>query len=235
MSLKVAPSILSADFANLSSEIKRAEDGGADLIHVDVMDGHFVPNLTIGAPVVKGLRKAAKLPLDVHLMIEEPDRYLEDFAKAGSDYLTVHAEACIHLQRTLSEIRRLGMKAGVALNPSTPEDHLAYVIDDLDLVLVMSVNPGFGGQKFISAVLPKIKRIRAMLDNGGRKDVIISVDGGINAETAQLVSEAGANMVVAGKSVYGAPDVAAAIKELKAAAVTFNAGAAQAQREGVPQ
>lgn len=224
--LKVAPSILSADFANLASEIKRVEDGGADFIHVDVMDGHFVPNLTIGAPVVKGIRKTTKLPLDVHLMIEEPDRYLEDFANAGSNYLTVHAEACIHLQRTLAEIRRLGMKAGVALNPSTPEDHLAYVLDDIDLVLVMSVNPGFGGQKFISAVVPKIRTIRAMFDKAGRHDVIISVDGGINAETAKTVSDAGACLVVAGKSVYGSPDVAAAIREIRAAGATNKAGAA---------
>lgn len=226
MKLKVAPSILSADFANLAAEIKRAEDGGADFIHVDVMDGHFVPNLTIGAPVVKAIHRNTRLELDVHLMIEEPDRYLEDFAQAGSGYLTVHAEACIHLQRTLSEIRRLGMKSGVALNPSTPPDHLQYVTADLDLVLVMSVNPGFGGQKFIPAILPKIKAIRAMMDAAGRKDVIISVDGGINTETARLVSEAGANMVVAGNSVYGSPDLAAAIRDLHAAAADVRAGAA---------
>src|SRR5581483_703641 len=156
MPVLVAPSILSADFANLASEIKRAEDGKADWLHVDVMDGHFVPNLTIGAPVVKSLRKNTHLPLDVHLMITDPDRYLEDFAQAGSTYLTVHAEAATHLQRTLSQIRSLGMKAGVALNPATPEDVLSYVLDDVDLVLVMSVNPGFGGQKFIPAVVPKI-------------------------------------------------------------------------------
>ncbi|MBX9687241.1 MAG: ribulose-phosphate 3-epimerase [Candidatus Obscuribacterales bacterium] len=226
MTLKIAPSILSADFANLAAEIKRAEDGGADFIHVDVMDGHFVPNLTIGAPVVKSIRKNTHLPLDVHLMIEEPDRYLEDFAKAGSNLLTVHSEACIHLQRTLAEIRKLGMKAGVALNPATPPEHLQYVLQDIDLVLVMSVNPGFGGQKFIQAVLPKIRAIRRMFDEAGRKDVLISVDGGINAETARLVSEAGASVVVAGKSVYGAPDLAAAISELRAAAVDIKAGAA---------
>lgn len=226
MTLKVAPSILSADFANLAAEIKRVEDGGADFIHVDVMDGHFVPNLTIGAPVVKGIRKTTRLPLDVHLMIEEPDRYLEDFCKAGSNYLTVHAEACVHLQRTLAEIRKLGMKAGVALNPATPEDHLQYVLADIDLVLVMSVNPGFGGQQFISAVLPKIRTIRSMLDAAGRKDALISVDGGINAETARLVSEAGASVVVAGKSVYGAPDVAVAIREIRAASADVKAGAA---------
>lgn len=226
MTLKVAPSILSADFANLAAEIKRAEDGGADLLHVDVMDGHFVPNLTIGAPVVKALRKNTHLDLDVHLMIEDPDRYLEDFAKAGSNYLTVHQEACIHLQRTLSEIRRLGMKAGVALNPGTPEDHIKYVLNDIDLVLVMSVNPGFGGQKFIPEVLPKIKRIRAMFDEIGRKEVLISVDGGINVETARKVSEAGASMIVAGNSVYGSGDVPAAIRALHAASADNKAGAA---------
>lgn len=225
MTLKVAPSILSADFANLAAEIKRAEEGGADFIHVDVMDGHFVPNLTIGAPVVKAIKRNTHLELDVHLMIEEPDRYLEDFAKAGSNYLTVHVEACIHLQRTLAEIRRLGMKAGVALNPATPEDHIRYVLQDIDLVLVMSVNPGFGGQKFIAEVLPKIKRIRAMFDEIGRKDVLISVDGGINAETARKVSEAGATMVVAGNSVYGSTDVTAAIRALHAASSDAKAGA----------
>ncbi|MBY0359972.1 MAG: ribulose-phosphate 3-epimerase [Candidatus Obscuribacterales bacterium] len=216
MALLVAPSILSADFANLGSEIRRAVDGKADYIHVDVMDGHFVPNLTIGAPVVKGIRKSSPIPLDVHLMIEEPDRYFSDYAEAGANYLTVHAEACVHLQRSLAEIRKLGMKAGVALNPATPEEHIRYVLQDLDLVLVMSVNPGFGGQKFIPAVLPKIRAIRKMLDQAGRKDAIVSVDGGINVDTARLVAEAGANLVVAGKSVYGAPDLAGAIRDLKA-------------------
>ena len=225
MTIKVAPSILSADFANLSQEIKQAEAGGADFIHVDVMDGHFVPNLTIGAPVVKSLRKCTKLPLDVHLMIEEPDRYLEDFARAGSNLLTVHAEACIHLQRTLSEIRKLGMKAGVALNPATTPEQLKYVIQDLDLVLVMSVNPGFGGQEFIKAVVPKIRAIRSMFDEAGRKDLLISVDGGINTETTRLVCEAGASLVVAGKSVYGSPDVAQAIRDLQAAGANLKAGA----------
>ncbi len=226
MTLKVAPSILSADFANLALEIKRAEDGGADFIHVDVMDGHFVPNITIGVPVVKSIRNNTHLPLDVHLMIEKPDRYLEDFARAGSNCLTVHAEACVHLQRTLAEVRKLGMKAGVALNPATPSEYLKYVLDDLDQVIVMSVNPGFGGQKFISAVLPKIRAICSMLDYAGRKDVLISVDGGITIETARLVFEAGASVVVAGKSVYGSPDVASAIRELRQAGADVKAGAA---------
>ncbi len=226
MTLKIAPSILSADFCNLARDIKKAEDGGADFIHVDVMDGHFVPNLTIGAPVVKSIRKNTHLPLDVHLMIEHPDRYLEDFAKAGANYLTVHSEACVHLQRTLAEIRRLGMKAGVALNPATPPEHLKYVLQDIDLVLVMSVNPGFGGQKFISEVVPKITAVRKMFDEAGFKDVLISVDGGINPETARIVSEAGASLVVAGNSVYGSPDVAAAIRDIRAASANLKAGAA---------
>lgn len=214
MTVIVAPSILSADFANLASEIKRAEEGKADWLHVDVMDGHFVPNLTIGPPVVKSIRKNTKLPLDVHLMITDPDRYLEDFAEAGSTYLTVHVEACTHLQRTLAQIRKLGMKAGVALNPATPAETLQYVLNDLDLVLVMSVNPGFGGQAFIPAVVPKVSRVRAMLNEAGNKQAFVSVDGGINVETGRTVTAAGANVLVAGKSVYGAADLSAAIRQL---------------------
>jgi ribulose-phosphate 3-epimerase len=214
MAVLVAPSILSADFANLASEIKRAEEGKADWLHVDVMDGHFVPNLTIGPPVVKSLRKNTKLPLDVHLMITDPDRYLEDFADAGSNHIYVHSEACTHLQRTLSQIRKLGMKAGVALNPATPPDVLSYVLNDIDLILVMSVNPGFGGQAFIPAVVPKITVIRRMLDEAGNRNALINVDGGINSETTKLVTAAGASVVVAGKSVYGAPNVSEAIRQL---------------------
>lgn len=218
MAVLIAPSILSADFAILAEELKRAEDGGADWIHVDVMDGHFVPNLTIGAPVVKSIRKRTHLPLDCHLMITDPDLYLQDFADAGASSVTVHAEACTHLQRTLSHIRSLGMKAGVALNPATPPEHIEYVLDVLDLVLVMSVNPGFGGQKFIEAVVPKITAIREMLDAAGRQDVHISVDGGINNQTGKRVVEAGADVLVAGKSVYGAPEIGKAIAELKSCA-----------------
>ena len=158
----IAPSILSADFARLGEEVHRVEEAGADWIHVDVMDGHFVPNITIGAPVVKALRSVTKLPLDVHLMISDPDKYLSDFAEAGADYITVHQEACTHLQRTLSHIRSLGKKAGVALNPATPEETLRYVLHDIDLVLVMSVNPGFGGQKFLPVVADKIANLRRM-------------------------------------------------------------------------
>lgn len=217
MTVLVAPSILSADFSKLGEEVRKAEDGKADWIHVDVMDGQFVPNLTIGMPVVKGIRPHTKLPLDVHLMIVEPDRYLDEFAKAGADMLTVHTEACVHLQRTLSHIRSLGKKAGVALNPGTSPDSLRYVLNDIDLVLVMTVNPGFGGQKFLSSVLPKIREIRQMFDDADLSDVNISVDGGITPDTAALVFEAGANVVVAGNSVYGQKDVAQAIAQLHAA------------------
>lgn len=218
MAVRIAPSILSADFTRLGEDIARAEAGGADWIHVDVMDGHFVPNLTIGVPVVKSIRPVTKLPLDVHLMIDNPDDYVESFAKAGADYITVHAEAATHLQRTLSHIRSIGKKAGVALNPATPESVLQYVLADIDLVLVMTVNPGFGGQKFISEVVPKIARIRKMFDDAGFPNVLISVDGGINDDTARKVVDAGANVLVAGSSVYGAPSVEGAIKGLKEAA-----------------
>ncbi|MBC7999832.1 MAG: ribulose-phosphate 3-epimerase [Leptolyngbya sp.] len=220
MPVLIAPSILSADFANLGADIKRAEDAKADWIHVDVMDGHFVPNLTLGAPIVKSLRKTTKLPFDVHLMITDPDKYLSDFAEAGADYITVHSEACTHLQRTLSQIRALGKKAGVALNPATPAEHLKYVLEDIDLVLVMSVNPGFGGQKFLSSVLPKIARVREMFNEIGRTDVHISVDGGINSDTAREAISHGADVLVAGKSVYGADDMRSAISQIRQETVT---------------
>lgn len=211
----IAPSILSADFARLGEEVARVEAAGADWIHVDVMDGHFVPNITIGAPVVKALRAVTKLPIDVHLMISEPDRYLADFAEAGSDYITVHQEACHHLQRTLSHIRSLGKKAGVALNPATSEETLRYVLADIDLVLVMSVNPGFGGQKFLDTVLDKIDNLRRMFDEAGHKDVHISVDGGINSDTGKLVVDKGADVLVAGNFIYKAKDINQAVKDLK--------------------
>ncbi len=233
MSLLVAPSILSSDFSRLGEEVHRAEQAQADWIHVDVMDGHFVPNLTIGAPVVKCLRGTTHLPLDVHLMISDPDKYLSDFAEAGADYITVHQEACTPLQRTLSHIRTLGKKAGVALNPATPEDTLKYVLQDLDLVLVMSVNPGFGGQKFLAEVLPKIRAIRKMLDDAGNSEAKISVDGGVNAETAKLVAQHGASVVVAGNSVYGAKDINKAVADLKAAGQT--AGSTSHQGAGIAQ
>lgn len=216
MSLIIAPSILSADFTKLGDDVRAAQSGGADWIHVDVMDGHFVPNITIGPPVVKSLRKVTDLPLDVHLMIEDPDKYLEEFAEAGADYITVHLEACKHLQRTLSQIRKLGKKAGVALNPHTAPELLSYVVDDIDLVLVMSVNPGFGGQKFIDAVVPKITAIRKMFNEAGRKDLKLSVDGGINSANAPYVVNAGANVLVAGSSIYGAESIKGAITSLRA-------------------
>ncbi len=215
----IAPSILSADFTRLGEEIAIAQKGGADWIHVDVMDGHFVPNLTIGAPVVKSIRKTTTLPLDVHLMIEDPDKYLEDFAKAGADYITVHAEACTHLHRTLCYIKELGKKAGVALNPHTEPDVLKYVVDHVDLVLVMSVNPGFGGQKFIESVIPKISEVKEIFEQSGKKDLYLSVDGGINFDTAPKVVRAGANVLVAGNTIYGSKSVSESISKLRQSAV----------------
>ncbi|MEG7378380.1 ribulose-phosphate 3-epimerase [Bacillus subtilis] len=213
--IKVAPSILSADFAALGNEIKDVEKGGADCIHIDVMDGHFVPNITIGPLIVEAVRPVTDLPLDVHLMIEEPDRYIPAFAKAGADILSVHAEACPHLHRTIQLIKEQGAKAGVVLNPHTPVQVIEHVFDDLDLVLLMTVNPGFGGQKFIHSVLSKIKEVKRMADERGKKDLLIEVDGGVNKETAPLVIEAGANLLVAGSAVYGQPDRKKAISEIR--------------------
>ncbi len=212
--IKIAPSILSADFAALADDIARVEAGGADLLHVDVMDGRFVPNLTIGPVVVGAIRKRTRLPLDVHLMIVEPERYVPDFISAGADIVTVHAEACPHLQRNLAQIRELGARVGVALNPSTPPEVLEYVLDDIDLVLVMSVNPGFGGQAFIPSALTKIRRVRAML---GARSVEVSVDGGVKVEHVKVLIEHGANVLVAGSAIFGAPDPAHVIARMKAA------------------
>ena len=215
--LLIAPSILSADFARLGEEVSALERASADWAHVDVMDGRFVPNMTIGPLVVKALKRSTKLPLDVHLMIVEPEKYVAEFAEAGADIITVHAEACDHLHRVLQQIRALGKKAGVSLNPHTPEDVLRYVLDLTDLVLVMSVNPGFGGQDFIPAVLPKIKRLRSMIDGTGRP-IHLEVDGGIKPGTARKVIEAGADVLVAGSAVFGAKDYAEAIRALRAEA-----------------
>lgn len=212
--VKIAPSILSADFAKLGEEIKDVERGGADYIHVDVMDGHFVPNITIGPLIVEAIRPVTKLPLDVHLMIENPDQYIEAFAKAGADYLTVHVEACKHLHRTLNYIKSFGVKAGVVLNPATPVEMIQHVLDDVDMVLFMTVNPGFGGQKFISAVLPKIKQLKEIIAAKGL-DIEIEVDGGVNPETARLCVEAGATVLVAGSAVYNQADRAKAIAEIR--------------------
>jgi ribulose-phosphate 3-epimerase len=213
--MKIAPSILSADFAALGEEIARVEAAGADQLHVDVMDGRFVPNITIGPVVVAAIKKRTRLPLDVHLMIVEPDRYLAEFARAGADALTVHAEACPHLHRTLAQIRELGARAGVALNPGTPPGVLEYVLDELDLVLVMSVNPGFGGQKFIPSAYDKIRELREML---GRRPVEISVDGGVKLEHARPLAEHGATVLVAGSLIFEAPDPADMVARLRAAA-----------------
>jgi len=212
--LKIAPSILSADFAHLAEEVQAVERGGADWIHVDVMDGRFVPNITVGPVVVGAIRKVTKLPIDVHLMIVEPERYVHDFAEAGGDILSVHVEPSYHLARTLQMIRSLGKKAGVVLNPHTPPDAIEYVLERVDLVLVMSVNPGFSGQAFMPEVLPKLRAIRQMIDARGL-DVELEVDGGVAPGTAGKVVEAGARVLVAGSAVYGQRDYSAAIAALR--------------------
>jgi len=201
----IAPSILSADFSRLGEEVKAVERIGADWIHVDVMDGHFVPNITIGPLVVKAVRGVTELPLDVHLMIEDPDLYLEDFARAGSTLITVQVEACVHLHRTIHAIKAMDMKAGVALNPATPLSTIEWVLEDVDMVLVMSVNPGFGGQKFIPQALQKIRDLKPMI-RAKNPNVLIEVDGGINEETIRPVAEAGADVFVAGSAIFGSSD-----------------------------
>ncbi|GAA0331463.1 ribulose-phosphate 3-epimerase [Bacillus carboniphilus] len=212
--IRVAPSILSADFAKLGEEVKEVEALGADWIHVDVMDGHFVPNITFGALVVDAIRPVTKLPLDVHLMIDNPDQYVEVFAKAGADCISVHVEACKHLHRTIQTIKQLGVKCGVVLNPATPVELIQHVIEDIDFVLLMTVNPGFGGQHFIPQVLPKIRKVREMA-NSINSELEIEVDGGVTEETAKLCREAGANILVAGSAIYGAEDRKAAIEAIR--------------------
>lgn len=212
--VKIAPSILSADFAFLYDEIKKIEEAGADWIHIDVMDGHFVPNISIGVPVVESLKGRTSLPLDVHLMISNPEKYIDSFVKAGADVLCVHAEACIHLHRVIQMIKGMGAAAGVALNPATPLSVLNYVLTDLDMVLIMSVNPGFGGQEFIPSCLNKIKELKEWV-NRERLPVMIQVDGGINTDTAPDVIRAGADILVAGSAVFSGSDVGHAIKMLR--------------------
>jgi ribulose-phosphate 3-epimerase len=213
--IKIAPSILSADFARLGAQVAEAEAAGADYIHIDVMDGHFVPNITVGPLVVEAVRRVTKLPLDVHLMIEAPERYTARFAQAGADIVTVQVEACLHLHRTVQQIEELGGKPGVSLNPATPLSSLEEILEYVDLILLMTVNPGFGGQELIPTMLPKIERLRGMLTERGL-DVELEVDGGINAETAPKVVAAGANVLVAGAAIFGAEvSVAEAVRRIR--------------------
>jgi ribulose-phosphate 3-epimerase len=212
----IAPSILSADFARLADEVAAVERAGADLLHIDVMDGHFVPNLTVGPPIVEAVRKVTKLPLDVHLMITNADWFIPEFARAGADYLTVHVEACPHLHRTIQSIKEQGVKAGVTLNPATPVQSLQEILADVDLVLIMSVNPGFGGQKFIDSCLTKVKTARQMLDRIG-SNALLEVDGGVKADNAAQVLAAGADVLVAGSAIFSSQDYAATIAALRTA------------------
>lgn len=213
--VKIGPSILSADFSRLDEEIKDVAVKGADYIHLDLMDGHFVPNLTFGVPVVKALRKCTDLPFDAHLMVEHPETYIEGLAKAGVQYVTVHQEACPHLDRVLQQIKEAGMKAGVALNPATPVSTLSCVAAQLDMILIMSVNPGFGGQSFIPYALDKILEAKELLNAVDNTQCVIEVDGGVNSKTVQSVKDAGATFLVAGSAVFGAADRAAAIAALR--------------------
>ena len=216
--IKIAPSILSANFASLEQQIKLVEKGGADWIHLDIMDGVFVPNISFGIPVIQAMKKYAKKPLDVHLMIVEPDRYLEKFCDAGADLLTVHAEACRHLHRTVQEIKERGMKAGVSLNPHTPVSSLEEIIPYIDLVLIMSVNPGFGGQKFIETSLDKIRKTRSLIAHTGSK-VLIEVDGGVDLSNAGQLFDAGVDILVAGTTIFHSEDPVKMIHELKVAGI----------------
>lgn len=211
---KLAPSLLSANFAELEKEVKRIENGGADYIHLDIMDGNYVPNISFGAPIVKSVKTITKLPLDVHLMIDKPERYIKDFVDAGADIITVHGEATIHLHSVIQLIKSFDVKAGVSLNPSTLIDSLDYVIDDLDLILIMSVNPGFGGQSFIPIIKEKIKKTRKLIDDRGL-DIILEVDGGIKLENIQEIVDLGADLVVVGSDIFKSPDVEARTIEFK--------------------
>ena len=226
MTVLIAPSILSADFGRLAEQVSEAAEAGADWIHVDVMDGHFVPNITIGPAVTAAVRAATELPVDVHLMIEEPDRYLSAFADVGADYITVHQEVCPELRKTVERVRELGVHPGVTLNPATSLETLAEVIPEVDLALIMSVNPGFGGQAYIPSSTEKIRRLRAMLDENGAVGAELEVDGGVNVDTAGTASQAGASVLVAGAAVFSHPDgIAEGIRLIRSAAE--NGGAAE--------
>ncbi|UED81296.1 ribulose-phosphate 3-epimerase [Lysinibacillus sp. CD3-6] len=214
--IQIAPSILAANFAKLGEEVKDVERAGAKLIHIDVMDGHFVPNISFGSIVLDAIRPLTDLPLDVHLMIENPDQYIEQFAKAGADYITVHVEACRHLHRTIQLIRSYGVKPGVVLNPHTPIESIQHILEDIDMVLFMTVNPGFGGQKFIHSVVPKIEALSTIIKERNL-DVAIEIDGGINAETIVPCAKAGATIFVAGSAIYSKEDRTAALQEILAA------------------
>jgi len=216
MMIQIAPSILAANFAKLGDEVKEVEKAGAQLIHIDVMDGHFVPNISFGSIVLDAIRPLTDLPLDVHLMIENPDQYIEQFAKAGADYITVHVEACRHLHRTIQLIRSYGVKPGVVLNPHTPIESIQHILEDIDMVLFMTVNPGFGGQKFIHSVVPKIEALAAIIKERNL-DIAIEIDGGINAETIIPCAKAGATIFVAGSAIYSKEDRSAALQEILAA------------------
>ncbi|MBI3610261.1 MAG: ribulose-phosphate 3-epimerase [Nitrospirae bacterium] len=215
-SRKIAPSILSADFAHLADEIARVTEAGADMIHVDVMDGHFVPNFTIGPPIVKAIRKVTRLPLDVHLMMTNPDDFISDFIKAGSNYITVHVETCPHLHRMIQSIKEEGVKAGVTLNPATPLSSVEEILGEVDLLLIMSVNPGFGGQSFIPSILEKLRRARKMIDERGAK-VELEIDGGIKVENVAAIAQAGADIFVSGSAIFQSKDYKDTIQKMRTA------------------
>lgn len=212
--IKIAPSILSADFARLLEDVKKVERAGCEYLHIDVMDGHFVPNITLGPAIVKSLRKDVNMVFDAHLMIENPDNYIEDFVDAGCDMIVVHEEACTHLHRTIQNIKSFNVKAGVALNPATPIENIKYILNDIDMVLIMTVNPGFGGQSFIGTMIDKIKELKALIDEKGL-DVDIQVDGGIKPSNVSEVVKAGANVIVAGSAIFNSDDIEATVKEFR--------------------